>query len=158
MLTEAERNILLDPTQTVGTAEQELAARSLVGSKRDVRGSATINRTVFGNVSGTLNTELEHSEGRSLIGLNPSLLEPLARNTDANSAHLGGVAQRHDQVAMALDGDRQCRPRREHRRAPTATAPASRSTARARPPRRATSRRPPTAICSSFPRAMRPPP
>ena len=91
LLTEAERNISLDPTQITGTTEQELAARSLVARKRDVRGSATFNRTVFGNVSGTLNTELEHSEGLSLIGLNPSLLEPLARNTDANSAHLGGV-------------------------------------------------------------------
>jgi hypothetical protein len=75
----------------VGTIDQDLAARSLVGRNADVRGSATINRTVFGNVSGTLNTELEHSEGRSLIGLNPSLLEPLARTTEANSAHLGGV-------------------------------------------------------------------
>jgi hypothetical protein len=91
MLTEAERNIRLDPTQITGTTDQELAARSLVGRSRDIRGSATFNRTVFGNVSGTLNAELEHSEGRSLIGLNPSLLEPLARNTDANSAHIGGV-------------------------------------------------------------------
>ena len=91
LLTEAERNIRLDPAQITGTTDQELAARSLVGSNRDIRGSAVFNRTVFGNVSGTLNTELEHSEGRSLIGLNPSLLEPLARNTDANSAHLGGV-------------------------------------------------------------------
>jgi uncharacterized membrane protein YgcG len=91
MLTEAERNIVLDPAQTVGSSAQALAARSLAGSNRDIRGSATFNRTVFGNVSGTVNTELEHSEGRSLIGLNPSLLEPLARTTDANSAHLGGV-------------------------------------------------------------------
>jgi len=91
MLTEAERDILLDPTTVVGTPEQDLAARSLVGRNVDVRGAATINRTVFGNVSGTVNTEVEHSEGRSLIGLNPSLLGPLARTTDANSAHLGGV-------------------------------------------------------------------
>ena len=91
MLTENERDILLDPATVVGTPEQDLAARSLVGRNVDVRGSATINRTVFGNVSGTVNTELEHSEGRSLIGLNPSLLEPLDRTTNANSAHLGGV-------------------------------------------------------------------
>ena len=91
MLTEAERNILLTQPPTAGTTDQVLAARSLVGSNTDLRGSATINRTVFGNVSGTLNAELEHSEGRSLIGLNSSLLEPLARTTDANSAHLGGV-------------------------------------------------------------------
>src|SRR5205085_3344227 len=46
MLTEAERNIILDPPPTVGTAEQQRAARSLVASKRDVRGSATFNRQV----------------------------------------------------------------------------------------------------------------
>ena len=63
---------------------------------RDVRGSATFNRTVFGNVSGTLNTELEHSEGRSLIGLNPSLLEPLAREHRRRQRASRGVAQRHD--------------------------------------------------------------
>jgi hypothetical protein len=89
MLTEAERNIILDRLPSAGTTEQALAARSLVGSKRDVRGSATFNRQVFGDVSATLNTELEHNEGRSLIGLNPSLLEPLARNTTADSAHAG---------------------------------------------------------------------
>ena len=93
ILTEAERNILLggapDSAPAAGTPEQELAARSLVGRKADVRGSATWNRNIFGNVSATLNTELEHVEGHSLIGLNQSLLEPLARDTDTNSAHAG---------------------------------------------------------------------
>jgi len=91
LLTEAERDILLDPTQIVGTPEQELASRSLVGSKRDVRGSATINRNMFTNGSATINTELEHSDGRSLIGFNPSLLNPLARTVDTNTAHVGAV-------------------------------------------------------------------
>ena len=91
MLTEAERNILLDPAQTVGTTEQDLNARSLVGSKRDIRGSATINRNAFTSGSFTLNPELEHTEGRSLIGLNPSLLEPLARTNNTDSAHIGLV-------------------------------------------------------------------
>src|SRR4029079_5013962 len=70
---------------------QQLEARSLIGRKRDVRGSATINRTVFGNVSGTGNVELEHVDGRALIGLNPTLLDPLARTTSTDSAHVGGV-------------------------------------------------------------------
>ena len=92
MLTEAERIDQLTKSPPPGAiVESAPAARSLVGRNTDLRGSATFNRTVFGNVSGTLNTELEHSEGRSLIGLNPSLLEPLARTTSANSAHLGGV-------------------------------------------------------------------
>jgi len=41
-----------------------LAARSLIPSRRDIRGSATINRKILGDVSATLNTELEHNEGR----------------------------------------------------------------------------------------------
>ena len=91
LLTEAERNIILTQAPTAGTTAQALDARSLVGTKRDVRGSVTVNRQVFGTASGTLNAELEHNEGRSLIGLNSALLEPLARDTSTNSAHLGGV-------------------------------------------------------------------
>jgi iron complex outermembrane recepter protein len=90
MLTEDERNVCLTLScPTDAATRQELAARSLVGTKRDVRASATWNRNILGNVSATLNTELEHNEGKSLIGLNTALLEPLARNTDTDSAHLG---------------------------------------------------------------------
>src|SRR4051812_27913553 len=60
MLTEAERNIILDQSPAAGTIEQALAARSLIGTKRDLRGSATLNRTILKDVSATLNTELEH--------------------------------------------------------------------------------------------------
>jgi hypothetical protein len=84
-ITEAERDIALqDPA-----APDERAARTLVASRRLVRGGTTVNRTILGNVSATLNTEVEHSDGRSLIGLSDFALEPLARNTDSNSAHLG---------------------------------------------------------------------
>src|SRR5205823_726399 len=92
MLTEAERNICLtQPCSTDATTQQELAARSLVGRKRDVRASGTFNRELSSKVAGTLNTELEHNEGRSLIGLNPSVLAPLARNTSTDTAHAGTV-------------------------------------------------------------------
>ena len=40
-------------------------------------------------MSATLNAEVEHNEGRSLIGLGDILLTPLARNNSADSAHLG---------------------------------------------------------------------
>ena len=92
MLTESERNICLAlPCTTGPTIQQELAARSLVGTKRDIRASTTFNRQVSTNVSATVNTELEHNEGRSLIGLNPTLLEPLERDTTTDSAHAGLV-------------------------------------------------------------------
>ena len=88
ILTENERDIRIDPP-AFGTVDQNLAARSLLGSRGDARLSATVNRQVFGDVSGTLNTEVEHVEGRSLIGLGETLLEPLARNTRTDTAHAG---------------------------------------------------------------------
>jgi hypothetical protein len=89
MLTENERNILVEGLPDGATSDQALAARSLIGTKRDLRGAVTVNRKILGDVSATVNGELEHNEGRSLIGLGETLLTPLARNTTADSAHLG---------------------------------------------------------------------
>jgi hypothetical protein len=99
MLTEAERNL------------DALPARSLIGTKRDVRGSAIFNRQILGDVSATLNAEVEHNEGRSLIGLGEILLTPLARNNSADSAHLGTTlnwdkAQWHWNVTGNADWER----------------------------------------------------
>jgi hypothetical protein len=111
MLTEAERDILLSEPSPTGNDQDALAARSLLGSNRDLRGSTVINRTVLGDVSATLNGDLEHNEGRSLIGLGDTLLTPLARNTSSNSAHLGTTlnwdkAQWHWNVTGNADWDR----------------------------------------------------
>src|SRR4029079_13220943 len=46
MLTEAERDIAAEP----GSVDDR-AFRSLVGSKREIRGSATFNRPILGDVS-----------------------------------------------------------------------------------------------------------
>ena len=92
------------------TSDQALAARSLIGTKRDVRGAVTVNRKILGDVSATVNGELEHNEGRSLIGLGETLLAPLARNTTADSAHLGTTLN-GDRGPVALERHRQCRPR-----------------------------------------------
>ena len=94
MLTEAERNVSLGTALvggSAGTAEQQLAARSLIGTKRDIRASGTFNRQLSTKVTATLNTEVEHNEGRSLIGLDPSLLYGLARNKSTDTAHAGMV-------------------------------------------------------------------
>ncbi len=85
MLTEAERDVQLSPDATV----DDRAFRSLLGTKRQIRGAATFNRQVLGDVSATLNTEVEHDEGHSLIGLGNILLEQLDRNTTSDSAHAG---------------------------------------------------------------------
>jgi hypothetical protein len=90
LLTEDERNIILDETPPMGaTLDDELAARSLLPSQRDLRASGTFNRNVLGDVSATLNTELEHTDSHALVGLGDTLLEALARNTDTNTAHAG---------------------------------------------------------------------
>jgi hypothetical protein len=98
MLTENERNILSSDLTPGSDVPGAGAARSLIGTKRDVRGSATLNRQVFGDVSGTFNAELEHNEGRSLIGLGEDLLAPLARNSKTDTAHAGFVLNgtKHD--------------------------------------------------------------
>lgn len=90
MLTENERNILIDQVPPGANEADELAARSLLGAKTDLRGAVTVNRQL-GTVGATGNVELEHQEGRSLIGLGETLLEPLARNTRTDSAHGGFV-------------------------------------------------------------------
>jgi hypothetical protein len=89
MLTENERDIMVENLPDGVTADQALAARSLIGTKRDVRGAVTVNRKIFGDVSATVNGEVEHNERRALIGLGQTLLTPLARNTTSDSAHLG---------------------------------------------------------------------
>jgi hypothetical protein len=87
-LTEDERDILIGRVPPGADEGNELAARSLIGAKRDLRGAVTVNRQL-GTVGATGNVELEHQEGRSLIGLGETLLEPLARNTRTDSAHAG---------------------------------------------------------------------
>ena len=88
MLTESERDIRLQEPLDPGDPDPR-PARSLIGAKTDLRGSVTANRQL-GTVGATGNFELEHTEGKSLIGLGDTLLEPLSRNTRNDSAH-GGV-------------------------------------------------------------------
>ena len=106
---------------TDGTIDEQLAARSLVGTKRDVRG---VRRRSTGRCSAMSRPrsirEVEHTDGRSLIGLGDTLLHPLARNTSTDTAHAGADAQRH-QVALALDADQQRRSRARPSPAPIAT-------------------------------------
>jgi len=90
-LTEVERDIIDDDA-----ADGEQAARTLLGSKRLLRGSGTVNRTIWGDVSATLNGELEHQNGRSLLGLGSDSFDVLGRDTKDDSAHLG----------LALNGDK----------------------------------------------------
>ena len=91
-LTEDERDIALDDDATV----DERPFRTLLGSSRLLRGGATVNRTILGNVGATVNAEVEHNEGRSLLGLSDFALNGLVRETNSDSAHVG----------FALNGNR----------------------------------------------------
>ena len=86
-VTEAERDIALgsDPN-----GAEVRSFRTLVGSRRLVRGTTTVNRQI-GAVSSTANAELAHSDGRSLLGLSEFALDPLVRNVTSDSAHGGLV-------------------------------------------------------------------
>lgn len=84
-LTEAERDIALAGP----SAQDERSSRTLLASRRLVRAGTTINRTVLGNVAATLNTEVEHNDGRSVLGLSNIGLQPLVRDRSSDSAHLG---------------------------------------------------------------------
>ena len=99
-LTESERDIALQPVP--GTDLDPRDARTLIGAQRLVRGTVTHNRQVLGNVSATVNGELQHSEGKSLLGL-PVLsdgtvvseIDARIRNTSSDTAH-GGLALNWD--------------------------------------------------------------
>ena len=89
MLTEAERDVVPTDVPSGATPSEELSARSLLPSKTLLRGSGVFNRTIWGDVSATVNTEVEHDEDRSLFGLGDTVLEPLSREANSNSAHIG---------------------------------------------------------------------
>ncbi|MEO6581947.1 MAG: TonB-dependent receptor, partial [Sphingomicrobium sp.] len=95
-LTESERAIFLQPI--AGRPDLDPRdARTLVGSKRDLRATVTHNRKILDDVSGTFSGEVEHSQGKSLLGFPlPSdgsppigVIDPRVRDTSADSAHAG---------------------------------------------------------------------
>lgn len=91
ILTESERDVSLQQPPDTSNATDDRSARSLIASKRDVRGAATFNRHLFGHLYGTLNTEVEHNEGESLFGLSDVDASVLRRHTSDDTAHAGMV-------------------------------------------------------------------
>jgi hypothetical protein len=94
-LRESERDIDFEPVEGEPNLDPR-DARTLIGTKRDVRATVTHNRPI-GDVSATLNGELEHVEGRSLLGFPlladgdpvPSALDARVRDSSTDSAHAG---------------------------------------------------------------------
>ena len=95
-LKESERDLLLQPIPGRPDLDPR-DARTLVGSQRLLRETITHNRQVLGNVSATLNGELQHSTGKSLLGYPllpdgsalPGAIDARVRDTISDSAHAG---------------------------------------------------------------------
>ena len=86
VLTESEREIAFDPA----SGPDARSARSLIGAGQSARVTATLKRTILGDVGATVTAEADHSKNRSLFGLSPfEPGDPLARNSATASAGLG---------------------------------------------------------------------
>lgn len=94
-LSEAERDIALSDRDAGTTDPREF--RTLLGSHRLARVGGTVNRTLFGDISTTVEGQVEWSDSRSRLGPSSvNLGEPLERDTESLSG----------QLALALNGDR----------------------------------------------------
>jgi len=103
-LYENERDIALQPVAPDTDAIDPRSFRTLVGARQDIRLSGTINRTILGDVSATVNGEVEREASKSRFGVPNGTLnegdteivrafpgDPLTRNNRTESARLGGA-------------------------------------------------------------------
>ena len=58
---------MLQPVESQPDAVDPRPFRTLVGSRNDIRLSATHNRTILGDVSATINGEVERTKGKSRL-------------------------------------------------------------------------------------------
>ena len=96
-LYENERDIILQPTAPDTDTLDPRPYRTLTGARQDVRLSGTMNRTIFDDISATLNGEVERETGKSRFGVPTGTLEdafpvdPLTRDTKTESLRLGSA-------------------------------------------------------------------
>ena len=102
-LFESERDIVLQPVAPDTDAVDPRPFRTLAAPHSDVRLSGTHNRTIFGDVSSTLNLEAERDASKSRLGVPTGTLDdggteilrafpdegPLTRNSSTESFRLG---------------------------------------------------------------------
>ena len=74
-LYESERDVVLQPVESQPDEVDPRPFRTLVGSRNDIRLSATHNRTILGDVSATINGEVERDKGKSRFGVPTGMLE-----------------------------------------------------------------------------------
>jgi len=101
-LYESERDIVLQPIPSQPEPVDPRPFTTLVGRNKDFRLSGTHNRTIFGDISATVNAEAERQTGRSRFGVPTATLDvdgteilrafpdfPLTRNFTTNTFSLG---------------------------------------------------------------------
>lgn len=88
----AQRSLVEQQYESVGTGATGL----LLPPELGIRGTATINRDLPGDIEGTLNLQAGHSNGHLLSGLSEQLPAQLQRHTVDDNFHLGST----------LNGDR----------------------------------------------------
>jgi hypothetical protein len=101
-LYQSERDIVLQPIPSQPEPVDPRPFTTLVGRSKDFRLSGTHNRTIFGDVSATLNAEAERQTGRSRFGVPTATLDvdgteilrafpdfPLTRNFTTDTFNLG---------------------------------------------------------------------
>jgi hypothetical protein len=83
----AQRSLVEQQYESVGTGATGL----LLPPELGIRGTATINRQLPGDVDATLNVQAAHSNGHLLSGLSEQLPAELRRHTEDDTFHLGAT-------------------------------------------------------------------
>jgi len=83
----AQRSLVEQQYETAGTGATGLLIPPEVG----IRGTATVDRQLPGDVDATFNVQAAHSNGHLLSGLSEQLPAELHRHTLDDSLHLGGM-------------------------------------------------------------------
>jgi len=84
-LFESERDIIQQANAPAGAGD----FRTLLAETDQVTLGGTVNRNVFGNVSGTANARLERSWNTRFLGQDPAAVRGLTRESEGRTAHLG---------------------------------------------------------------------
>jgi len=88
-LLETERDILLQPVTIAGSDVDPRSFRTLAPERTQLRVGGTVNRTVFKDVSATLDARLERVKSDSLFGPDATGLTALNRDSTSDTGRLG---------------------------------------------------------------------
>ncbi len=101
-LFEDERDIALLPVESQPVPVDPRPFRTLVGSGNDLRLTATHNRTIFGDVSATINGEAERVTGKSRLGVPTATLDDDGTETLRAFPELGALTRDSKTESLSL--------------------------------------------------------